>query len=75
MEGAEVANSQNSDAVLPAEVSAAIVTIDKNSGTHRVAFDKKIRESPAYRLVEGESVKVTVMTDGEIRIKKLADTA
>lgn len=73
MEGAEVINSQNCEPV-PDEVSTASLYVDNASGTHRIAFDKKIREHPSYRLVDKVVVKISLMHDGEIRIKKLSDT-
>lgn len=69
MEGTEVSNSQNS-APTVVDVGTATVTTDVNE-THRAAFEKKIRNNPAYELVPGDLVKVTLMSDGEIRIKKL----
>ncbi len=73
MEGTEAVNSQPSEPV-PVEVSTSSVIEDSANGTHRVSFDKDIRGNSAYRLVSKDKVRVTLMSDGEIRIKKLADT-
>jgi hypothetical protein len=73
MAGSEAIGSDVPEPVV-AEVSTSSVTEDSTNGTQRVSFDRKIRENPAYRMEPKAPVKVTLMSDGEIRVRKLADT-
>lgn len=72
MDGTEAVNSEKTEPVVVAQGTARVQELA--SGTHTFAVEKELRDRPEYTYVKGELVLVKVMSDGELKIKHLADT-
>lgn len=72
-EGTEAINPSKSEPVAVAHGTGKVQEV--GTGTHTFAVPKDVRDDPAYRFGKSEQYMVTLMSDGELRIKRLADLA